>query len=72
MNNFKAYRIRSSREIAKGDAIMSRSGKRYTFRYVADNGNIATQEPGEAVFLLHPGDFVDVMVRDVTPKANPR
>lgn len=64
MNTFKAYRIKTGTEIAKGDGLRSRKGKAYTFRYVADNGCIATQEKGEAVFLHHPGDLVDVMVRE--------
>lgn len=72
MNTFKAYRIKNSAEIAKGDTLRARrTGKAYTFRYVADNGSVATQENGEAVFLHHPGDFVDVMVRDVSPKQPP-
>ena len=65
MSKFKAYRIKSSREIVAGETIRTRKGNPYTFQHIAENGNVVTQEGIDAEFSHHPNVFVDLMVRQI-------
>lgn len=69
MNKHKAYLNGQAAELKRGDTLPSG----FTFAYVADDGRIATQEPGELPDLHQPealGCTVSKFVKmiDITPQ----